>query len=139
MKMVYFEPKVLCCSGNRRILLRGDAADVNGAKMPPFHKAVNEEGRPGVIYLSCSLEEPVGSRYQQFCNSTRSGKNSFFGGKNIIPPSNSQGTKLKTLSVQTVVRGMLGSEVSWTDSNWEARLESHLVVTPVSDEQEIHH
>lgn len=56
-----------------------------------------------------------------------------------MPPSNSQGTKLKTLSVQTVVRGMLGSEVSWTDSNWGAWLESHLVVTPVSDEQEIHH
>lgn len=55
-----------------------------------------------------------------------------------MPPSNSQGTKLKTLSVQTVVRGMLGSEVSSTDSNWEAWLESHLVVTPVSDEQEIH-
>lgn len=81
VKMVYFEPKVLCCSGNRRISLRGDAADVNGAKMPPFHKAVNEEGRPGVIYLSYSLEEPVGSRYQQFCNSTRSGKNSFLGAK----------------------------------------------------------
>lgn len=66
-------------------------------------------------------------------------KQLFLGKKNIMSPSNSQGIKLKTLSVQTVVRGTLGSEVPWTDSNWEAWLELHLVVTQVSDQQEFHH